>query len=116
MDGSDPLVYPYESKSPTATSAHSTEMKDIVQTEVFPLTPKAAKRGSPLNVAKSKGGQVPVDTVKELIEEFAGNPVNYKIPTKKDEYLGKDIQDTGGDVQYWKEKISFFIGSKSEVD
>ena len=23
----------------------------------------------------------------ELIEEFAGNPVNYKIPTKKDEYL-----------------------------
>ena len=77
----------------------------------IPLTPKAAKRGSPLNVAKSKGGQVPVDTFKELIEEFSGNPVNYKIPTKKDEYLGKDIQDTGGDVQYWKEKIKKVLAS-----
>lgn len=111
MDGSDPLVYSYESKSPTATSAHSTEMKDIVQTDVFPLTPKAAKKGSPLNVAKSKGGQVPVDTFKELIEEFSGNPVNYRIPTKENEYLGKDIQDKGGDVQYWKDKIKKVLAS-----
>ena len=111
MDGSDPLVYFWESKSPTATSAHSTEMKDIVQTEVLPLTPRAAKSGSPLGLARAKGGQVPVDTFKELIEEFSGDKVNFKIPTKDNEYLGKDIQDTGGDVQYWKDKIKKVLAS-----
>ena len=111
MDGSDPLTYFWESKSPTATSAHSTEMKDLVQTELFPLTPRAAKKGSPIGVAKAKGGQVPVATFKELIEEFSGDKVNFRIPTGKNEYLGKDPQDQNGDVKYWANKINKVLAS-----
>ena len=105
MDGSKPLKYGWESKSPTLTGSHATEMKDVVQTDLFPLTARAAKKGSPLGLASAKTGSIPVATFRELIKEFTGEDVNDNIPLKDTDYLGKDAEDKGADVKYWADKL-----------
>ena len=105
MDGSKPLKYGWESKSPTLTGSHATEMKDVVQTDLYPLTKRAAKKGSPLGLASAKTGSIPVATFNELVKEFTGNDINDNIPLKDTDYLGKDAEDKGADVQYWADKL-----------
>tara|TARA_R100001443_G_C3347084_1_gene175890 strand:- start:54 stop:1607 length:1554 start_codon:yes stop_codon:yes gene_type:complete len=106
MDGGKPLKYGWESKSPTKTGTHATEMKDVVQTDLFPLTKRASKKGSPLGLASARTGSIPGATFRELIKEFTGEDVNHKIPLKDNDYLGKDAEDKGADVQYWADKLN----------
>ena len=105
MDGSKPLKYGWESKSPTKTGTHATEMKDIVQTDLYPLTKRAAKKGSPLGLASARTGSIPGPTFRELIKEFTAEDDNDHIPQKDTDYLGKDSNDKGADVQYWADKL-----------
>ena len=80
-------------------------MKDVVQTDLFPLTARAAKKGSPLGLASAKTGSIPVATFRELIKEFTEEDVNDNIPLKDTDYLGKHAEDKGADVKYWADKL-----------
>jgi len=110
FDGSKEIKYFWESKSPTQTTSHSTEMKDMVK--------KSLEEGSPLGPAQAKGGQIPVPEFYKLIADYTGGEdVNLNIPESKGD--GKDIgfvkgtdvlksdkDGGGGDITYWAKQIN----------
>ena len=104
FDGSKEIKYFWESKSPTQTTSHSTEMKDMVR--------KRLEEGSPLGPAKAKGGQIPVPEFYKLIADYTnGEDINDHIPTSQGDGVnsgfkeGTDYLDED-DIKYWAKEIN----------
>ena len=104
FDGSKEVRYFWESKSPTQSTSHSTEMKDMVK--------KTLEEGSPLGPAKAKGGQIPVPEFYKLISDYTnGEDINDHIPTSQGDGVnsgfreGTDYLDED-DIKYWAKQIN----------
>lgn len=71
MDGTSPLKYSWESKSPTENNAHVTEMKDMVR----------SNKENSLARANARGGSIQKDIkFLPLIAEFTGENWNHQVP------------------------------------
>ena len=104
FDGSKEIKYFWESKSPTQSTSHSTEMKDMVY--------KSLEPGSPLGPAKAKGGQIPVPEFYKLIADYTnGEDINDRIPKSQGDGVnsgfspGTDVLKEE-DIKYWADQIT----------
>ena len=71
MDGTSPLKYSWESKSPSENNAHVTEMKDMVR----------GNKENSLARANARGGSITKDIkFQPLIAEFTGKNWNHFVP------------------------------------
>lgn len=87
MDGGSMKKYSWESKSPSMSGFHATEMKDLVAS--------SPKPNSPLKKAGARTGSIPIGKFENLITEFSGNRVNHNIPTGANETLDDR------EIAYW---------------
>ena len=72
MDGTDPIKYGWESKSPVPNGLPTTEMKDLVGIH-DPLKNQ---------LANARTGGIPKDRLADFIKEYSkdGKPADYKVP------------------------------------
>jgi len=84
MDGTSPLKYSWESKSPTENNPHVTEMKDMVR----------SNKENSLARANARGGSITKEIkFQPLIAEFTGKNWNYSVPSVGD-LKGQDEKQT----------------------
>ena len=87
MDGGKLKKYSWESKSPSMSGFHATEMKDLVAS--------SPKPNSPLKKAGARTGSIPIGKFESLITEFSGKSVNHNIPTAANSTL------SDREIAYW---------------
>ena len=87
MDGGNLKRYSWESKSPSMSGFHATEMKDLVSS--------SPKPNSALKKAGARTGSIPIGKFEKLITEYSGKSVNYNIPTGANDTLDSR------EIAYW---------------